>query len=904
MRWIWAVLTAVVAPLGLLLSLSSPAYATPAACESAYATGGAVSVITINNAQYCVHRFGGNGTFTARREITLDYLVVGGGGGGGGITPGNQPGGGGGGAGGYIAAQGRVLQGESYGVAVGAGGQGAFCGSNFCNPGLNGGESRFGGIIAQGGGHGAYAGQNNGADGGSGGGGRWVWYATGGAGRPGQGNPGAPGPSLYYSGSGGGGAGAAGASDASGRGGNGGAGVSNSITGIPVFYAGGGAGGGYRQPGGSGGIGGGGTAPASIGSGNSGQAGTGGGGGGATGGPTFSGHNGGNGGSGVVIVRYRANTPPSANAGPDVTTVAGTAVTLDGTGSTDAEGNITTYRWTQISGPTAGLTNATTAQPSVTPAALASGFATLVFELTVTDAFGITSRDQVSISVSSPNNPPNYGAGGNEVTQFNDLENNRTLRLHVFRSSGTFNFVGNGPVDYLIVGGGGGGGAFAGGGGGGGGVRAGDTALQTGTFPVTIGAGGSGDARFNWPTSNVPGGDNGQPSSAIGITAQGGGGGGTYNIGNNQWSGRSGGSGGGGSHSAAGGSGTSGQGRDGARGTVGFGTSSGGGGGGAAEVGQPGSTARAGRGGNGVTSDITGTAVVYAGGGAGGGDVRISNGAAPNVGGQGGGGASRNNQAAGENGVNNLGGGGAGGRVDENGLESRGGAGGSGLVILRYVINTGPTGDAGADTVVEAGQPVNLDGTGSTDPDGNISSYRWEQIAGTPVTLTGAETAQASFTATQPLDGPREDLTFRLTVTDAFDLVSVSDVTITLQALAVLVAAKAVAVFSEDGSGCDDLTATPPVLPALPAAIPGACIEYLISVVNEGAATAQDIDLTDLLPEDLTFEAAALGANWQTESQLITPAPGCAGDDCAIRVQDGAIAAGQTATIRIRATIN
>lgn len=902
MRWIWVVLTTVFAPLCLLLALQNPAYATPAACESTYATGGAVSVITIDNAQYCVHRFDGNGTFTARREIIVDYLVVGGGGGGGGITPGNPYGGGGGGAGGYLAGQGGVLPTEFYGVVVGAGGQGAFCGSSFCNPGLNGGDSRFGGLVAQGGGRGAYAGQDNGADGGSGGGGRRFWTTTGGNGRPGQGNSGAPGPRLYFSGSGGGGAGAPGASDPTGRGGNGGAGVSNSITGIPVFYAGGGAGGGYRQPGGSGGIGGGGTAPASVGSGNNGQAGTGGGGSGATGGTNYGLVHGGNGGSGVVILRYRANTPPNANAGPDVTTVAGTAVTLDGTGSTDPDGNITTYRWTQISGPTAGLTNANTARASVTPAALASGFATLVFELTVTDAFGATSRDQVNVSVSSPNNPPIYGGGGTEVTQFNDLENNRTLRLHLFRSSGTFNFVGNGPVDYLIVGGGGGGGAFAGGGGGGGGVRAGTTDLQTGNFPVTIGAGGSGDARNSWPTSNVPGGNNGQPSSAIGITAQGGGGGGTYNIGNTQWSGRSGGSGGGGSHSAAGGSGTSGQGRDGARGTVGFGTSSGGGGGGAAEAGQPGSTARAGRGGNGVTSDITGTAVVYAGGGAGGGDVRISNGATPNVGGQGGGGASRNNQAAGENGVNNLGGGGAGGRVGENGLESRGGAGGSGVVILRYVINTGPTADAGADATTFAGQLFTLDGTGTTDPDDNITSYVWEQIAGTPVLLTGADTAEPSFTVDQPDSGPREAMTFRLTVTDAYDLSTSDTVNITVQAIATLNATKTVAVFSEDGSDCDDLSAAAPGQPAKPAAIPGACMVYVISVENDSQVAAQSIALTDLLPDDLTFQGARLD-NWGAGTELRTPPPGCMLSDCTVSIADGVIESGETATITIRATI-
>jgi len=44
-------------------------------------------------------------------------------------------------------------------------------------------------------------------------------------------------------------------------------------------------------------------------------------------------------------------------------------------------------------------------------------------------------------------------------------------------------------------------------------------------------------------------------------------------------------------------------------------------------------------------------------------------------------------------------------------------------------------------------QSVTLDGSGSKDPDGNITSYSWTQTAGPPVTLNGADTMTASFTA-------------------------------------------------------------------------------------------------------------------------------------------------------------
>jgi hypothetical protein len=64
---------------------------------------------------------------------------------------------------------------------------------------------------------------------------------------------------------------------------------------------------------------------------------------------------------------------------------------------------------------------------------------------------------------------------------------------------------------------------------------------------------------------------------------------------------------------------------------------------------------------------------------------------------------------------------------------------------------------AGADATVQQGQSVTLDGTEST---GEVASYAWTQVAGTPVTLTGADTAKPTFTAPST-SGP---LSFTLTV--------------------------------------------------------------------------------------------------------------------------------------------
>ena len=77
--------------------------------------------------------------------------------------------------------------------------------------------------------------------------------------------------------------------------------------------------------------------------------------------------------------------------------------------------------------------------------------------------------------------------------------------------------------------------------------------------------------------------------------------------------------------------------------------------------------------------------------------------------------------------------------------------------------NQAPTADAGADQSVDEGATVELSGSG-TDSDGNVVSYSWLQEAGTVVTITNTDLANASFVA--PTVSASESLLFRLTVTD------------------------------------------------------------------------------------------------------------------------------------------
>ena len=87
------------------------------------------------------------------------------------------------------------------------------------------------------------------------------------------------------------------------------------------------------------------------------------------------------------------NILPLANAGPDQSWQKPRNVTLDGSGSTDADDPLLTYSWT---GPiTVTLYNPTTAMPNFT----ATQVGTFVFDLTVDDGDGGTDIDQVSVVI-------------------------------------------------------------------------------------------------------------------------------------------------------------------------------------------------------------------------------------------------------------------------------------------------------------------------------------------------------------------------------------------------------------------------------------------------------------------------------------------------------------------------
>src|SRR5207244_3656592 len=98
----------------------------------------------------------------------------------------------------------------------------------------------------------------------------------------------------------------------------------------------------------------------------------------------------------------------SATAAPLVNE--GSTVALDGTGSSDPDGDPLTYQWTQTDGPTVPLTNATSAQASFVAPAVKRAGATLIFQLTVSDGLASASTS-VTVSVADVNQPPSADAG-------------------------------------------------------------------------------------------------------------------------------------------------------------------------------------------------------------------------------------------------------------------------------------------------------------------------------------------------------------------------------------------------------------------------------------------------------------------------------------------------------------
>ena len=325
----------------------------------------------------------------------------------------------------------------------------------------------------------------------------------------------------------------------------------------------------------------------------------------------------------------------------------------------------------------------------------------------VTLVFGDSTKGWQAVNSNEITNIEKFvtATGGTETTVCTNF------KVHTFTGPGTFEVTcagspnGSNTVSYMVVAGGGGAGAGYGGGGGGGGFReskaaddsyttsplnagAGPTynlAVPAGSYPITVGAGGTG-------TTHLSAGDGTKGGNSIfsSITSSGGGAGG--NIPAPQ---RDGGSGGGGSvsgGSAPGAPGTTAgvgntpsvspaQGTNGGTGYCG-GNYRSGGGGGATVAGIPSPNGSSGGGGGtGATTSISGSPTSFSGGGGGGQYNGLPGGGAASPCGTGK--AASLTQGVGPNAADNTGGGGGGGAGNTSPGQN-GGNGGSGIVVIRY----------------------------------------------------------------------------------------------------------------------------------------------------------------------------------------------------------------------------
>jgi REJ domain. len=111
------------------------------------------------------------------------------------------------------------------------------------------------------------------------------------------------------------------------------------------------------------------------------------------------------------------NQNPTSNAGPDQTTSYNQVVTLDGSSSTDPDGTISLYTWSQISGTGVELGSPSEQTTTFTSP---SSEGDLVFRLVVVDDQSASDSDTVTISVVNTNINPVAVAGEDQIVEVNE----------------------------------------------------------------------------------------------------------------------------------------------------------------------------------------------------------------------------------------------------------------------------------------------------------------------------------------------------------------------------------------------------------------------------------------------------------------------------------------------------
>ncbi len=129
--------------------------------------------------------------------------------------------------------------------------------------------------------------------------------------------------------------------------------------------------------------------------------------------------------SNTATVTVGVNAAPTADAGPDANAVTGQPVTLDGSGSSDPNGNMITFSWRFLStAPGSNLADADIVNPrSPAPSFTPDMDGAYELELTVTDPRALSDTDTVLITAATANVAPNADAGLNQNAEVLTLVN-------------------------------------------------------------------------------------------------------------------------------------------------------------------------------------------------------------------------------------------------------------------------------------------------------------------------------------------------------------------------------------------------------------------------------------------------------------------------------------------------
>ena len=115
----------------------------------------------------------------------------------------------------------------------------------------------------------------------------------------------------------------------------------------------------------------------------------------------------------VTVTASVVNLAPNANAGVDQNTVDGLLITLDGSLSSDPNGDMITYAWLLTAAPT-GSTATLSDTSIVNPTFTADTVGTFMFDLVVSDGALVSATDSITVTVTQSNAVPVANAGTNQ----------------------------------------------------------------------------------------------------------------------------------------------------------------------------------------------------------------------------------------------------------------------------------------------------------------------------------------------------------------------------------------------------------------------------------------------------------------------------------------------------------